>query len=90
MSLHGYFLCLNLVEVHGGFYQQASNNYLQYQNYSFMIKEMIIAGCGGFIGTCGRFLVGKWSSGMFHGSFPMGTFAVNLITRVRDKEHHKK
>ncbi len=44
-----------------------------------MIKAMLIAGCGGFVGTCGRFLIGKWSSGMFHGSFPMGTFAVNLI-----------
>ncbi len=28
MSLHGYFLCQNPVEVHGGFYQQANNNCL--------------------------------------------------------------
>ncbi len=40
---------------------------------------MIIAGCGGFIGTCGRFLIGKWASGMYHGAFPMGTFLVNII-----------
>lgn len=39
-----------------------------------MIKMMLIAGAGGFVGTCGRFLIGKWSSGMFHGAFPMGTF----------------
>lgn len=40
---------------------------------------MLIAGCGGFVGTCGRFLIGKWSSGMFHGAFPMGTFLVKII-----------
>ena len=55
-----------------------------------MIKMMLIAGAGGFVGTCGRYLVGKWSGAMFHGSFPMGTFLVNVITRVRDKEHNKK
>lgn len=44
-----------------------------------MIKAMLIAGAGGFVGTCGRYLVGKWSSAMFHGSFPMGTFLVNII-----------
>lgn len=40
---------------------------------------MLIAGAGGFVGTCGRFLIGKWSSGMYHGAFPMGTFLVNII-----------
>ena len=40
---------------------------------------MLLAGCGGFVGTCGRYLVGKWCSGMWHGSFPMGTFLVNII-----------
>ena len=44
-----------------------------------MIRELIIAGCGGFVGTAGRYLVGKWSAGMWHGSFPMGTFLVNII-----------
>ena len=44
-----------------------------------MIKAMLLAGCGGFVGTCGRYLVGKWCSGMWHGSFPMGTFMVNII-----------
>ena len=44
-----------------------------------MIKAMLIAGAGGFVGTCGRYLVGKWCSGMFHGAFPMGTFMVNII-----------
>lgn len=40
---------------------------------------MLIAGAGGFVGTCCRFLVGRWSSGLFHGSFPIGTFLVNII-----------
>ncbi len=40
---------------------------------------MLIAGAGGFIGTCGRFLIGKWCSAIFHGSFPVGTFLVNII-----------
>jgi len=44
-----------------------------------MIKSMLIAGCGGFIGTCGRFLIGKWCATIYHGAFPVGTFTVNLI-----------
>ena len=44
-----------------------------------MMKMMLIAGAGGFIGTCGRFLIGKWSSGVCVGSFPVGTFLVNII-----------
>lgn len=44
-----------------------------------MIRAMLIAGAGGFVGTCGRYLVGKWCAGMFHGSFPLGTFMVNVI-----------
>ena len=44
-----------------------------------MFKELIIDGCGGFVGTAGRYLVGKWSDGIWHGAFPMGTFLVNII-----------
>ena len=44
-----------------------------------MFKELLIAGCGGFVGTAGRYLVGKWSGAMWHGAFPMGTFLVNII-----------
>ena len=40
-----------------------------------MIKMMLLAGAGGFVGTCGRFLIGKWSSAMFHGAFPMGNIS---------------
>lgn len=44
-----------------------------------MFREFFIAGCGGFVGAAGRYLVGKWSSAMWHGAFPMGTFLVNII-----------
>jgi len=44
-----------------------------------MIKAMLIAGCGGFVGTCGRYLVGRLCACMWHGAFPMGTFLVNII-----------
>ncbi|MDE7369435.1 MAG: fluoride efflux transporter CrcB [Muribaculaceae bacterium] len=44
-----------------------------------MIKAMLIAGAGGFVGTCGRFLVNRWSAMFFHGEFPLGTFLVNII-----------
>lgn len=47
--------------------------------FHIMIKSMLIAGCGGFAGTCGRFLMGKLCAHMFHGSFPMSTFMVNLL-----------
>lgn len=43
-----------------------------------MIKEILIAGCGGFAGTALRFIVGKWTSGFWSGPFPMGTFIVNI------------
>ena len=44
-----------------------------------MIKMMLIAGAGGFAGTCSRFLIGKWTAGIYQGVFPMGTFLVNVI-----------
>ncbi len=44
-----------------------------------MIKSMILAGCGGFVGTCGRYLVGKIASSLYLGVFPLGTFMVNIV-----------
>lgn len=44
-----------------------------------MIKSMLIAGVGGFVGTCGRFLVGRWCAALFSGAFPLGTFIVNIV-----------
>lgn len=44
-----------------------------------MIKMMLIAGAGGFVGTCCRFLVTRWCALMFGGIWPAGTFLVNVI-----------
>lgn len=44
-----------------------------------MFKAMIIAGFGGFIGTCLRFLTGKFAHFLCASAFPWGTFAVNII-----------
>ncbi len=44
-----------------------------------MIKEMLIAGAGGFAGTCGRYLVSRFCAFTIPGAFPTGTLAVNLI-----------
>lgn len=44
-----------------------------------MMKMMLIAGAGGFVGTCARFLVGKLGASLYVGSFPLGTFLVNVV-----------
>ncbi len=44
-----------------------------------MFKAMLIAGLGGFIGTCLRYLVGKLCHAVCASAFPWGTFAVNII-----------
>lgn len=44
-----------------------------------MIKAMLIAGMGGFIGTCLRFLTGKLCHALCASAFPWGTFAVNIV-----------
>lgn len=43
-----------------------------------MLKSMLLAGCGGFIGTCARYLLCRWTTTMFEGAFPLGTFLVNI------------
>lgn len=44
-----------------------------------MFKAMIIAGLGGFIGTCLRYLVGKFCTFACVSHFPWGTFVVNVV-----------
>ena len=44
-----------------------------------MLKAMLIAGLGGFVGTSLRFLTGKLCQMISVGAFPLGTFAVNII-----------
>ncbi|MBR5864524.1 MAG: fluoride efflux transporter CrcB [Alistipes sp.] len=44
-----------------------------------MLKAMIIAGIGGFCGTCLRYLTGRLCHLWELGGFPLGTFVVNVI-----------
>lgn len=44
-----------------------------------MFKAMILAGVGGFVGTCLRYLTGKLCHLVMVGSFPLGTFVVNIV-----------
>ena len=44
-----------------------------------MIKAMLIAGLGGFVGTCLRYLTGRLCHLWDVGGFPLGTFVVNVI-----------
>ncbi len=44
-----------------------------------MLKMMLIAGCGGFVGTALRFLTAKLCAHLQLGGFPLGTFAVNVV-----------
>lgn len=43
-----------------------------------MIKSMLIAGTGGFIGTSFRFLINRLFAGVSFFSFPLATFIVNI------------
>jgi CrcB protein len=43
-----------------------------------MIKLILIAGTGGFIGTVSRFLVSRYFQNLMLSSFPFGTFIVNI------------
>lgn len=40
---------------------------------------MIVAGVGGFFGTCGRYLTGVAAKKVFKSSYPFGTFCANSI-----------
>lgn len=44
-----------------------------------MIRYMLLAGIGGFVGTCLRYLTGKLCHLWAVGGFPLGTFVVNII-----------
>ena len=40
---------------------------------------MLLAGCGGFVGTALRYLVGRLVPHITHSHFPWATLAVNLV-----------
>ena len=44
-----------------------------------MIKAMLIAGLGGFMGTCLRYLTGRLCHLWELGGFPLSTFVVNIV-----------
>lgn len=44
-----------------------------------MFRLMLIAGAGGFLGTCLRFLVNKLFAPYWIASFPIATFIVNIL-----------
>jgi fluoride exporter len=43
-----------------------------------MIKNILLVGTGGAIGSIARYLCQKWFSTLYPGSFPWGTFTVNV------------
>jgi fluoride exporter len=43
-----------------------------------MIKNILLVGAGGGIGSIARYLCGRWISDLYPGEFPAGTFAVNI------------
>ena len=43
-----------------------------------MIKLLLIAGSGGFLGTIARFLASRYFQNLFLSTFPFGTFVVNI------------
>lgn len=44
-----------------------------------MIKSMLLVGIGGFVGSCGRYLVSRLCGAIFTGVFPFSTFIVNIV-----------
>ena len=44
-----------------------------------MLKSMLIAGLGGFIGTCLRFLTGRLCHMLTAAAFAWGTFVVSIV-----------
>ncbi|MBD5176981.1 MAG: fluoride efflux transporter CrcB [Bacteroides sp.] len=44
-----------------------------------MFKNTMIAGAGGFLGTCLRFLSEKLGHAICYLSFPLGTFMANMV-----------
>ena len=43
------------------------------------MKEIVLVGTGGFIGAALRYMTSSWFSRFSRFSFPLGTFAVNII-----------
>ncbi len=44
-----------------------------------MVKSLLIAGLGGFIGTILRFLISRYIQVAYVSVFPWGTFVINIL-----------
>lgn len=44
-----------------------------------MIKSMLLVGLGGFVGSCGRYLVSRLCVTLLPVAFPVGTLVVNIV-----------
>lgn len=44
-----------------------------------MIKNILLVGIGGGLGSIARYLCQKWFAGNYISAFPWGTFAVNIF-----------
>ena len=60
-------------------FKEKSNFEEQKLKTTIMIKAMLIAGLGGFMGTCLRYLTGRLCHLWELGGFPLGTFVVNIV-----------
>jgi fluoride exporter len=43
-----------------------------------MLKDILLVGAGGGIGSIARYLCSKWITGLYPAAFPAGTFIVNI------------
>jgi CrcB protein len=44
-----------------------------------VIRNLLLVGMGGFLGSVGRYLVGGWTHRLLGVGFPFGTLAVNIL-----------
>lgn len=44
-----------------------------------MFRLMLLAGVGGFAGTCCRFLINRLFLGVWKAPFPLATFTINIL-----------
>jgi CrcB protein len=43
------------------------------------MRNLLLVGAGGFLGSAGRYLVGGWTHRLFGTGFPYGTLVVNVV-----------